>query len=151
MNDNDETMNDEAVELADDQLAQVPAEKLAQMLREKRRSEGSYRTQLREAEAERDRLSAAVSGYQRKSFDEFARGRKVLDSAVDEVAEKLDVSELLDENGQEDEEKAGAALDELKRSKPHFFKAMPMRSSVDTSSYSTGDLIESASWGDVLG
>ena len=142
--------NDSNDEMADDQLAQLPAERLAQMLREKRKSEGSYRTQLREAEAERDRLSEAVSGYQRASFDEFARGRKVLDSAVEDVAEKVNVSEMLGEDGRVDEEKVGAALDELRKEKPHFFAAPPSSSSADFTGSTSEQREESASWGDIL-
>lgn len=149
---NDDVMvNDETAEPADDQLAQLPAEKLAQMLREKRRSEGSYRTQLREAEAERDRLSEAVAGYQRARFVEFARGRKVLASAVEDVAEKVNVSELLGEDGAVDEKKAGAALDELRKEKPHFFQQPQKASTVDYSNYRAEPHDESASWGDILG
>lgn len=152
MNGNDETMNDEAVEPTDDQLAQVPAEKLAHMLREKRRSEGNYRTQLREAEVERDRLTDVVKGYQRARFGELARGRRVrpvLDSALEDVVEKVDVGELLGEDGQLDEEKVNTALDELSRSKPHFFR-QPGRSSGEGGSPHV-DVPEDASWGDVLG
>lgn len=149
MNSNDENTNDQ--ELADDQLAQLPAERLAQMLRDKRKSEGGYRTQLREAEAERDRLSDAVAGFQRARFDEFARGRKVLDSAVEDVAEKVNVAELLGDDGTVDEEKAGAALDELRTSKPHFFERVARSSSVDFTGSTTGPGGESTSWGDILG
>lgn len=150
MNDEMKTETNEAMEPTDDQLAQLPAERLAQMLREKRQSEGKYRTQLREAEAQRDELSQTVSGYQRASFDQFARGRKVLDTAVDDVAEKVNMADLLDERGQVDEEKAGAALDALRQDRPHYF-AQPPRSSTVEPSYSSPGLPEAgASWGDVL-
>ncbi|MGP5198379.1 hypothetical protein ACTXKN_04390 [Brachybacterium alimentarium] len=145
MNNNDETM-----EPTDDQLAQLPAEKLAQMLREKRRSEGNYRTQLREVEADRDRLAEAVQGYQRASFDEFARGRKVLDSAVDDVAEKVNVAELLGDDGQLDEERAAEALEALRSTKPHFFEAAPSKSSADFTGFTADAGEKSASWGDIL-
>ena len=68
--------NDSNDEMADDQLAQLPAERLAQMLREKRKSEGNYRTQLREAEAERTgsrRRSRGISG--RASTSSLVAGR----------------------------------------------------------------------------
>lgn len=148
MNINDSNDN---VEPTDDQLAQLPAERLAQMLREKRRSEGGYRTQLREAEAERDRLAEAVQGYQRASFDEFARGRKVLDSAVEDVLEKVNVAELLGEDGRLDEERAGKALEELRASKPHFFEAASARSSADFTGSTADQGEKSASWGAILG
>lgn len=148
MNTNDNS--NETAEPADDQLAQLPAEKLAQMVREKRQAEGRYRTRLREAEAERDRLAETVQGYQRSTFDEFARGRKVLDSAVDDVAEKVNVAELLGEDGQLDEERAGAALDALRTSRPHYFEAAPAKSSADFTGSTVGQGDESASWSNIL-
>lgn len=149
MNTNDNN-NGSAAEPTDDQLAQLPAEKLAQMVREKRRSEGSYRTQLREAEAERDRLADAVKGYQRASFDEFARGRSVLPSAVEDVAEKVNVAELLADDGRLDEQRAGEALDTLRTAKPHYFEAAAGASSVDFTGSTSGQGEESASWGNIL-
>lgn len=149
MTENENT--NENTEPSDDQLAQLPAERLAQMLREKRKSEGNYRTQLREVEAERDKLSETVSGYQRASFGEFAREKRVRDSAVDDVAEKVNVAELLDDTGRLDQEKAAAALDELSRAKPHFFEQAPKVSSVDFTGSTAESGGESASWGDILG
>lgn len=151
-------MNDEknsqstnqTTEPTDDQLAQLPAEKLAQMLREKRQSEGRYRTQLREVEAERDKLSQAVSGYQRASFGELARSKQVLDSAVDDVAEKVSLAELLDESGRLDEQKATEALDALRQNKPHFFEAAPSKSGADFTGSTAAAPVEKATWGDVL-
>lgn len=149
MND-DDNMQAADGEATEDQLAQLPPERLVQMLREKRRSEGNYRAQLREVEEERDRLSEAVSGYQRAAFDDFARSRRVQDSAVDDVAEKLSVGDLLDESGRLDEEKAGAALEELRREKPHYFQPIPQSNSADFTGSSNGLGLNSALWGDIL-
>ncbi|MGO2773957.1 MAG: hypothetical protein ACTIB2_11190 [Brachybacterium tyrofermentans] len=149
MNTNDNNDGSTA-EPTDDQLAQLPPEKLAQMVREKRQAEGRYRTQLREAEAERDRLAETVQGYQRSTFEEFARGRKVLDSAVDDVADKVNVAELLGEDGRLDEERAGAALEELRTSRPHYFEAAPRKSSADFTGSAAGQGDESASWSNIL-
>lgn len=150
MNDEMKNETNEATEPNDDQLAQLPAEKLAQMLREKRQSEGRYRTQLREVEAERDQLSQTVSGYQRASFDQFARGRNVLDSAVDDVAEKVSFAELLDDSGHVDEQKAGEALDTLRQNKPHYFEAAAKSSGADFTGSTAAAPVEKATWGDVL-
>ncbi|WP_026820177.1 hypothetical protein [Arthrobacter castelli] len=138
-------------ETSDDQLLQLPPEKLVAMVRDKRKAEATYRTKLRDTEAERDKLSETVGGYQKSAFSDFAKSQRVLDSAVDDVAGSLDVSELLDESGQVDQEKATAALEELKQSKPHYFQRPPMQTGTDRVGGSgEGNVKPEASWGDVL-
>lgn len=135
----------------DDQLLQLPTEKLVSMLRDKRKSEAAYRTQLREAEAERDTLKGTVTGYQQKGFHEFAKGHSVLDSALDDVTDKLDVASLLSDDGQVDQDKAKAALEDLRQSRPHYFQQPAGQSGGDFSG-SVGEAPpqRETAWGDVL-
>ena len=66
------------------------------------------------------------------------------------MAEKVNVAELLGDDGQLDEERAGEALESLRSSKPHFFEAASTRSSADFTGSTSGQGEESASWGDIL-
>lgn len=142
--------NQEQHEVEDEQLMQVPQERLVAMLKDKRKSEAAYRTKLREAEAERDSLQGTVTGFQQKAFGEFAKGQAVLDSALDDVSEKLDIGELLDESGQVDQDRAKAALEDLRKSRPHYFTQPAGQSGADFSAGVGESTKPQASWGDLL-
>lgn len=144
-------MSDDNTEATDDQLLQLPPEKLVAMLKDKRKSEANYRTQLRDTEAERDKLAGVVEGHRREAFGEFAKSKNVVDSAVDDVAEKVNVAELLDDNGNLDTSKASAALEDLKGSKPHYFVQPAGSSSVDFSGSAGESQEKQATWADVIG
>lgn len=146
-----EQMEQHPDDVQDDQLAALPAERLAAMLREKRKAEASYRTKLRDVEAERDALAGKVTGYQSAAFSKFAVGERVLPAALEDVAAKVDLSTLLGEDGQLDQAKAKTALAELRTAKPHYFAPIPGASGVDFSG-SSGEPPKrpEASWADVL-
>lgn len=140
----------ETPESSEDQLLGLPVEKLAAMVREKRKAEASVRAKLRDAEAERDRLSGAVSGYQRRAFAEAAKGAQMQESALDDVLAVVDLEAVLGEDGTVDAAKAQKALGELRKSKPHYFKAVPMRSGGDITGGGYA-VRPSSQWADVLG
>lgn len=146
-----ENQEQEQVEESDDQLLQLPAERLVAMLRDKRKAEAAYRTKLRETETERDTLKGTVTGFQQKAFHQFAKGHAVLDTALDDVSEKLDIAGLLDESGQVDQDRAKAALEDLKKSRPHYFTQPAGQSGADFSA-GVGEAPpkREATWGDVL-
>lgn len=142
----------EETDVTDDQLLQLPPERLVAMLRDKRKSEGTYRAKLRDAEAERDTLKGTVTGYQQKAFHQFAKGQNVQDTALEDVAERLDIASLLGEDGQVDEAAAKTALEDLRKSRPHYF--------VQSAGQSGGDFAggmgeapsrRQATWDEVLG
>lgn len=140
-------VEEQEVETADDQLLGLPAEKLVAMLRDKRKAESSVRSKLRDAESERDKLSASVTGYQRSAFGEAAKRLNLQPSAVDDALTAVDMSEVLGDDGVVDPEKVGEALVKLKQSKPHYFKGV---SRVNASDAGWAGEPSSAAWGDVL-
>lgn len=139
----------ESQEAPEDQLLGLPVEKLAAMVREKRKAEASVRAKLRDAEAERDRLSGAVTGYQRRAFADAAKGAQMQESALDDVLAVVDLEAVLGEDGTVDAAKVHDALGELRKSKPHYFR-VPGRSGGD---FTGGGFIvpPSSQWSDVLG
>lgn len=147
-------MTDEpTTEATDDDLAGVPAERLAAMLRDKRKAEQAVRGRLRDAEADRDRLAASVQAFQSRALMQAAKAAGVIESALDDLPGRLNVTDLLGEDGTLDDDKTTAALDGLKTARPHWFGlGRPTRSGVELSG-GTGEPSTSApaaSWADVL-
>lgn len=132
----------------EDNLLELPPEKLAGMVRDKRKAEASVRSKLREAEAERDRLSGTVSGFRRQAFAAAAKESKVQDSAIEDVLGAVNIDDVLGEDGTVDAEKVEQSLEGLRRSHPHYFHQMP-RSSGSAEGGAPGGF-EGASWSDVL-
>jgi hypothetical protein len=147
----EQQIESQELEVADDELATLPAERLAAMLRDKRKAEATVRGKLRDAEAQRDALAGTVSGFQKEALTGVAKTAGVLPSALADLALHVPLESVLGEGGLLDAEKATAALTELKVSKPHFFPAMAGASGANFGGgsgerYSAGG----ASWGDVL-
>jgi hypothetical protein len=139
------------IEVTDDELATLPAERLAAMLRDKRKAEATVRGKLRDAEAQRDALAGTVSGFQKEALNGVASKAGVLPSALADLALHVPLESVLGEGGLLDTDKATAALTELKVSKPHFFPASVGTSGPDFSGgsgehYGAGE----TSWGAVL-
>lgn len=146
----EQQIESQETEVADDELATLPAERLAAMLRDKRKAEATVRGKLRDAEAERDGLKGTVAGFQTEALHGVARTEGVLPSALSDLAQHVPLESVLGEGGLLDTEKATAALKELRASKPHFFPG-PAPSSgsnfVGGGEWPTGG---EASWADVL-
>lgn len=133
---------------AEDNLLELPPEKLAGMLRDKRKAEASVRSKLREAEAERDKLAGAVTGFRRQSFAATAAASKVQESAMDDVLGAVGLDNVLGDDGTVDAEKVQESLQALRRSHPHYFEPIPKASSIGQGGAPAG--FEGASWSDVL-
>ncbi|GAA2092620.1 hypothetical protein [Brevibacterium salitolerans] len=141
--------NVEMVEETEDQLLGLPVEKLAGMLREKRKAEASVRAKLRDVEAERDRLAGSVAGYQRQAFAEVAKKHRMHESALDDALGVVSMDEVLREDGTVDAEKAGNVLTQLRETKPHYFVQVPGASGGEVRGPGIGSRV-SASWSEVL-
>lgn len=129
----------------EDNLAELAPEKLAGMVRDKRKAEASVRSKLRDTEAERDKLAEAVTGFRRQAFAEAAKAARVQDSAVDDVLNAVDLEAVLAEDGTIDGAKVSEAVGALRKSHPHYFKP--------ASSFSAeggAPMPPDASWSDVL-
>ncbi|PCC58646.1 hypothetical protein CIK58_01525 [Brevibacterium aurantiacum] len=133
---------------AEDNLLELPPEKLAGMVRDKRKAEASVRSKLREAEAERDKLAGTVTGFRRQAFAATAAASKVQESAMDDVLGAVGLDNVLGEDGTVDAEKVQESLQALRRSHPHYFEPIPKASSIGQGGAPAG--FEGASWSDVL-
>ena len=135
----------------DDDLASVPADRLAAMLRDKRKAEAAVRTRLREAEEARDKLAAGLTAWQSRAFADKARAAGVIDSALEDLPGRVDLASLLTEDGTLDDDKATAALSDLQVGRPHWFVQKPAKSGPEFAA-GTGEKPSgaAASWSDIL-
>jgi hypothetical protein len=131
----------------EDNLAELAPEKLAGMVRDKRKAEANVRGKLRETEAERDKLAEAVTGFRRQAFAEAAKAARVQDSAVDDVLNAVSLEAVLAEDGTIDAGKVSEAVGTLRKSHPHYFK---QASSFSAQGGAPGGDGLDASWSDVL-
>lgn len=132
----------------EDNLAELAPEKLAGMVRDKRKAEANVRGKLREAEAERDKLAGAVTGFRRQAFAATAAASKVQESAMDDVLGAVGLDNVLGEDGTVDAARVQESLQALRRSHPHYFEPIPKASSIGQGGAPAG--FEGASWSDVL-
>lgn len=132
----------------EDNLAELAPEKLAGMVRDKRKAEANVRGKLRDAEAERDKLAEAVNGFRRQAFSEAAKAARVQDTAVDDVLKVVDLETVLAEDGTIDAAKVTEAVRGLQKTHPHYFKPVGA-STIAQGSAPAGDGLD-ASWSDVL-
>lgn len=135
-------------DVKDDDLAALPAERLAEMLREKRRAEAAVRSRLREVEAERDTAAARVTTWQGDRFAALAKDGRVVESAVADVAALVPMESVLDDAGLVDPEKVSAALDGVRQERPHLFQQVGA-SGPDSFGGANG-YGQPVSWSDVL-
>lgn len=147
----EQQIESQEIEVTDDELATLPAERLAAMLRDKRKAEATVRGKLRDAEAQRDALAGTVSGFQKEALNGVATTAGVLPSALADLALHVPLESVLGEGGLLDAEKATVALTGLRATKPHFFPA-PAGSSGANFAGGSGETYggTQASWGDVL-
>ena len=134
----------------DDQLATLPADRLASMLRDKRRAEADVRARLRDAEAERDQLRTAVTGWQRAKLTELATHAGVAPTALGDLDTAVQLDSVLDDAGLIDAGKANAALTQLRNDKPHLFRQGVTTSGVESFTGGQTAAASEASWADVL-
>lgn len=85
-----------------------------------RREAASYRTRLRETEAERDGLRERVSRYQRAEVEQLVTDRLADPS---DLLDSVQLADLLDDDGNIDSAKVGRAVDDLVARKPHYAKS----------------------------
>ena len=88
------------------------------------REAAKYRKRLREAEGERDRLSAQLDAVRRREAERLA-GEGGLADAADLWRDGLNLDFLLGEDGTVDPEKVAAAGQDLLSRHPHWKKAAP--------------------------
>lgn len=135
-------------EQQEDNLLELAPEKLAAMLRDKRKAEASVRSKLRETEAERDQLASSVTGFRRQAFAEAAKDSKMHESALDDVLAAVNLEDVLGDDGTVDPVKVGETLKGLRQTHPHYFER---RASVSGIGAGGSPTIENpASWSDVL-
>ncbi len=83
-----------------------------------RREAANYRRRLRETEAERDQLRAALGDLQRAEVERAAGERMASGSDVWDAGVRLE--ELVGEDGALDDEKVSAAVDGVLEDRPHW-------------------------------
>ncbi|WP_454115473.1 hypothetical protein [Microbacterium lacticum] len=136
-----------------DDLANVPPERLAQMVRDKRRAEAAVRQKLRDVEAAHGVLETAVTGFRARQVRTAAAGAGALAEALDDVVAALSVDDILADDGTVDDAGLTAALAELRKLKPFYWPTsrLPPRSSPDSQHTGMTYAAKPATWGDVLG
>jgi len=145
-----DSLDDQDDQIVDDELAKLPPERLAQMLRDKRKAEATVRGKLRETEGERDTFAGTVASFQTGKLHELAKAGGVLDSALADVDTHLKVEEMLGEDGTIDGAKVTAALATLKTERPHYFPQVPYTSGSPSNGHTGSTSPSKANWGDVL-
>lgn len=137
----------------DAELSGLPAERLAEMLREKRRAEASLRQRLRDAESARDIAVEQVRSWQGAQFTDLAREAGVVDTALGDVAGLVPLDTLVGDDGLVDGGKVSEALKTLRTQRPHLFAVPPASVGVGGTGFSGGTVAgeqPAATWGDVL-
>lgn len=138
--------------IVDDELAKLPPDRLAQMLRDKRKAEASLRGRLRDTEGERDTLAGAVSGYQENALNDLATQAGAAPTALDDLRGHLPLDQLMGEDGNLDTEKVSEALATLKGARPHLFIQSGATVASGVGSFTSGDdTTATPTWGDVIG
>lgn len=130
-------------------LTQLPPDRLAAMLKDKRSAEQSVRQRLRDVEADRDRLAGALGAYQQRSVQSAASEAGLLPEALPDLASMVDVEALSAEDGTVDDGKVKDALAELRKSRPHWFRPPPSTSGMQMTGGS-GEAARGATWDQVI-
>lgn len=138
-------------DVKDDELEQLSQADLARMVREKRKAEASYRTRLRDVEAERDQLRETVTGWQSSELSELAAAAGVAETALVDVATHVPLETVVGDGGLLDVGKVEGALKSLKSERPHLFQKAAAEQSTGQASFAgEGDVARSTSWADVI-
>jgi hypothetical protein len=151
-----EEATDAAVEEDADDLASLPPERLAKLLREKRAAERSARARLGEADEKIARLTETARAAQRGQVTEAAHRLRALPSAVADVVDRIDFAEVLGDDGGIDSQKLDDAIEAVFVTRPHW--KMPTISGRSGMSNPGGDSgythsrlkDQKATWSDVL-
>lgn len=145
-------MSDEN-DVKDADLSGLPAERLIEMLRDKRKAEASLRQRLRDAETSRDAAVQQVRSWQGTQFADLAREAGVVDTALGDVAGLVEMDALLSDDGLVDGDKVSDALKTLRSQRPHLFAVSPASVATGGGRF-TGDTLSpepvTPTWGDVL-
>ncbi|HCG56413.1 MULTISPECIES: hypothetical protein [Brevibacterium] len=138
-------------EVEADNLLELPPEKLAGMVRDKRKAEASVRTKLRDAEAERDQLATAVKGFRTQAFAAAAKSTQLQSTAVEDALKVVPLEGMLTEDGTIDAAKVKESMQALRRSHPHYFQPVPPSSGPGFSGGpDPSDLNGTAGWSEIL-
>ncbi|MGF6823998.1 hypothetical protein M2317_002923 [Microbacterium sp. ZKA21] len=133
-----------------DDLATIPQERLAQMLRDKRKAEASVRQKLRDVEASHATLETAVTGFRARQVRAAAEKAGALDTALDDVVSAVPLEDLLAEDGTVDDEKLTTALTTLREQKPFYWPTQMLPRSSGGQNHTGPTYSGGASWGDVI-
>jgi len=131
-------------------LAGLAPERLAEMVREKRKDEQTMRQRLRDAEARADRAEQAVSSWQTQLFEAQAKDAGVAPTALADVTTHVQLADLLGEDGVLDAAKAQQALSDLRAERPHLFVAHQGNGDGQFHGDGQEDHGRDATWADVL-
>lgn len=137
----------------DADLSGLPAERLIEMLRDKRKAEASLRQRLRDAETARDTAVEQVRSWQGTQFADLAREAGVVDTALGDIAGLVPLDTLVGDDGLVDAGKVSEAMKGLRSQRPHLFAASPANVGTGGVGFSGGTLSpepKTATWGDVL-
>jgi hypothetical protein len=111
------------------------------------RREATYRIRARDAEAAMTALQERVTRMQRADVE---RQAAVLHDPSDLWAAGVELVELLDEDGEVDQQRVAEAVAALADSKPYMRKPTPRRSGFGQGSRTLVDSGSGTSWGEVL-
>jgi hypothetical protein len=138
-------------DVKDDELEQLSQADLARMVREKRKAEASYRTRLRDAEAELGQLRETVTGWQSSQLSTLAAAAGIAETALGDVPAHVPLESVVGEGGLLDAEKVDGALKALKSQRPHLFQPEPAARGTGTPDFGgEGEQARSVSWADVI-
>lgn len=140
-------------DVKDADLSGLPAERLIEMLKDKRKAEASLRQRLRDAEASRDAAVEQVRSWQGTQFADLARDAGVVDTALGDIAGLVEIGSLLSDDGLVDGDKVSEALKVLRTQRPHLFAVTPGSVGTGGVGFAGGTVSpepQAATWGDVL-
>ncbi len=136
--------------MTEEDLAEVSAERLAEMVREARKEAAGFRTRLRDTETERDALASTVSGFQQTALREAAAKAGLAKTAAGDLDAHLPLADVLGEDGLLDADKTDAALRGLRAERPHLFGAGNTVSGAESYGGAGDDAPQVSNWADVL-
>lgn len=114
------------------------------------REAAKYRRQLRDTQAERDRLATQVEGYHRAEVERLAAARLI--DARDIWAGGLQLADVLNDGGQVDPARVAQAVADLAATRPHWCHqaAAPASTVGSAGKPDTASDQPRATWGSVL-
>lgn len=135
----------------DDELERLSPAELARMVRDKRKSEATYRTRLRDVEAELERVRETVTGWQGSELAKLAAAAGVADTALSDVPTHVPLEMVVGDDGLLDTGKVETALETLKAERPHMFQQPQVPATTGAPNFDgAGESKAATSWADVI-